>query len=220
MMSAAPPTGSEPKTACSDVQGLLPATGVLPVATVRGPRQAVGLARALVEGGLTSLEITLRTTDALAAIEAVAAYVPACRVLAGTVTTPEHWRAAADAGARLVVSPGLTPRLIGASVDPPVPLIPGVATASEAMAARDLGFSLLKLFPAAPLGGIGLLRAWAGPLPDLCFCPTGGIDGSTYRDYLALDNVRCVGGSWMVPRDELARGDWGAITARARELTT
>ena len=198
---------------------LLASCRVLPVLVVEDPDQAVPLARALVRGGLRNLEITLRTPDALESIRRIAAEVPAARVGAGTVCRPEQLDAVADAGGTFAVSPGLPPALRDAAKGHDLPLIPGIMTPTEAMAAADAGFTALKLFPAEPAGGRALLKALAGPLPELRFCPTGGIGPSTFRDYLALGNVLCVGGSWVAPRNLVQAGDWDGITALASEAS-
>lgn len=192
---------------------------VLPVVTVADAEQGVSLASALAAGGLDVVEITLRSRAALAAIRAVREALPHTLVGAGTVVDAESLGAAERAGAQFAVSPGLTPGLLEASRATPLPWLPGVATASEAMVAAEAGVSLLKLFPIAAIGGRALLRSLYGPLPGLSFCPTGGIDGASYRDYLALPNVPCVGGSWMVPPAALAAGDWAGITRQAREIS-
>jgi 2-dehydro-3-deoxyphosphogluconate aldolase/(4S)-4-hydroxy-2-oxoglutarate aldolase len=192
---------------------------VLPVITVEDAEQGVALVRALAAGGLDVVEITLRTPAALEAIHAVGEAVPAVMVGAGTVLGPESLFAAEQAGAQFAVSPGLTPRLAGAAQAARIPLMPGVATATEAMVAADAGLTLLKLFPAAAIGGIALLRSLFAPLPELSFCPTGGVDAASYQDYLGLPNVLCVGGSWMIPKAALAAGDWADITRRGRELS-
>ena len=165
------------------------------------------------------LEVTLRTPVALAAIEAIRKQVPEAIVGAGTVTRPFELNQAIAAGAVFAVSPGLTGELIAAARNASIPLLPGVMTPSEAMAARDAGFSRLKLFPAQQAGGIGMLKAMAGPLPDLKFCPTGGITPETAADYLRLPNVVCVGGSWLAPEAALASGDWRAVEKLAAAAT-
>ncbi len=191
---------------------------VIPVLVVEEEAHAVPLARALVAGGLPVLEVTLRTPAALAAIEAMAA-VPGAVVGVGTVTQPEGFTQAREAGARFAVTPGLTPALAEAARASGIPLLPGVMTPSELIAARAAGFDALKLFPATQAGGIGMLKALGGPFPDVLFCPTGGITPQSFRDFLALDNVACVGGSWLAPRDALAAGDWDRVTALAREAS-
>jgi len=190
---------------------------VIPVLTVRDADDGVAQARALVAGGLFAIEVTLRTAGALAAIAAIRLSVPGAVVGAGTVLTPEHIVQACEAGARFLVSPGASPRLAQAAAAAPVPFLPGVATASEAMTLMELGFHALKLFPAEAAGGAKLLASLAGPLPDLRFCPTGGIDLARAPSYLALPNVLCVGGSWMLSKTALAAGDYAAVETLARE---
>jgi len=193
--------------------------GVVPVLTIDRVDQAVPLARALVEGGLNVLEITLRTGVALEAIGEMVRAVAGAVIGAGTVLTPEQGAAAMAHGARFLVSPGMTPRLIEAASAWPVPFLPGVATASEAMALADMGYRVLKFFPAEPAGGTAALKAIGAPLADLVFCPTGGIDAAKAPAYLALPNVVAVGGSWVAPAKAVAGGDWTAITALAREAS-
>ena len=190
---------------------------VIPVIVIEDLARAVPLARALVAGGVRVLEVTLRTPAALAAIRAIAGEVPEAIVGVGTLTRPEDFTEARDAGARFGVSPGLTPALIEAAWESGLPLLPGVMTPSDVIAARLAGFRELKLFPARQAGGIGMLQALAGPFPDVTFCPTGGITAETAPEFLVLPNVACVGGSWLTPRDALAAGDWEAITALARQ---
>ncbi|MEQ6291218.1 bifunctional 4-hydroxy-2-oxoglutarate aldolase/2-dehydro-3-deoxy-phosphogluconate aldolase [Vogesella sp. GCM10023246] len=200
-----------------DALNLLRQSPVMPVIVVNDAAVAVDLARALVAGGIRTLEITLRTKAALAAMRRIRDEVPDALVGAGTVRTRAHLEAALDAGAQFGLSPGLTPELAAAARASGVPFIPGVATASEAMRAQDEGFDILKLFPAEAVGGIKLLKALAGPLPELRFCPTGGIDASNAANYLALPNVLAVGGSWLTPEAALAAQDWAKITALAKE---
>ena len=195
------------------------ATRVLPVIALDDARQAVPLARALLAGGIDAMEITLRTAAAIGAIEAVAREVPAMVVGAGTVTQPSDVPRLIDAGARFALSPGCTDALVDAVRATGLPFVPGVMTPSEAMRARDAGFGLLKLFPARVAGGLAWLRAVRGPLPDLRFCPTGGLRPDDLQTYLAEPNVALVGGSWLTPADALAQGDWARITALAREAT-
>lgn len=190
---------------------------VIPVLTVSSVEDGLAQARALAAGGLYAIEVTLRTKSALAAIKAIAQEIPEAVVGAGTIVTAEQIGEAVAAGARFLVSPGASPALAQAAVDSPVPFLPGCATASEAMALRDLGFRALKLFPAEAVSGAKLLASLAAPLPDLRFCPTGGIDLGKAPDYLRLPNVACVGGSWMVPKDALARGDYAVVEMLARE---
>lgn len=202
-----------------DALTLLRQGPVMPVIVVNDAAVAVDLARALVAGGIRTLEITLRTKAALAAMRRIRDEVPDAIVGAGTVRTRAHLEAALDAGAQFGISPGLTPELAAAARASGVPFIPGVATPSEAMHAQDEGFNILKLFPAEAVGGIKLLKALAGPLPELRFCPTGGIDIHSAPNYLALPNVLCVGGSWLTPDDAIAAQDWARITALAREAS-
>ena len=190
---------------------------VIPVVVVDEPATAVPLARALVAGGLPAIEVTLRTATALACIEAIAAEVPDAVVGAGTVLAPEHARAAVAAGAAFLVSPGATPRLLDAMADSGVPYLPGAATASEVMALAERGITEVKFFPAQAAGGVPYLKSLSGPLPDVRFCPTGGIDVATARSYLALPNVACVGGSWLTPADVLSAGAWDRVEELARE---
>ncbi len=189
---------------------------VIPVLTVSSVEDGLAQAKALVAGGLYAIEVTLRTPSALAAIGAIARHVPDAVVGAGTIVSVEQIDEAVAAGARFLVSPGATAALARAAAGSPVPFLPGCATASEAMALRELGFRALKLFPAEAVGGAKLLASLASPLPDLRFCPTGGIDLGKAPDYLKLPNVACVGGSWMLPKDALARRDYAAVEALAR----
>lgn len=190
---------------------------VIPVLTVRDAADGVAQARALVAGGLFAIEVTLRTPGALKAIAAIRAEVPGATVGAGTITTPAQIDEAIAAGAAFLVSPGASPNLAKAAADSPAPFLPGVATASEAMVLMEMGFRTLKLFPAEAAGGVKLLAALAGPLPDLRFCPTGGIDLAKAPTYLSLPNVVCVGGSWMLPKAALAAGDYSSIEKLSRE---
>ncbi|MGX5658372.1 bifunctional 4-hydroxy-2-oxoglutarate aldolase/2-dehydro-3-deoxy-phosphogluconate aldolase [Castellaniella ginsengisoli] len=196
---------------------LLELSPVMPVIVVRDPGTAVDLARALVAGGIRTLEITLRSAAALDAIAAIQAQVPDAVVGVGTVRTPQQLDAALRAGARFGISPGLTENLARAARGSGIPFLPGVSTASEAMRAAELGFLVQKLFPAEAVGGEALLKAWHGPLPDLIFCPTGGIHAGNAARYLALPNVGCVGGSWLTPAAAIEARQWETITALARE---
>ncbi|MEU2870358.1 bifunctional 4-hydroxy-2-oxoglutarate aldolase/2-dehydro-3-deoxy-phosphogluconate aldolase [Streptomyces olivoreticuli] len=203
------PTVTPPR----DVLSLAP---VLPVVVLDDASDAVPLARALVAGGLRAIEITLRTGGALDAIRAVATEVPEAVVGAGTVLTSNQAEAATAAGARFLVSPGWTERLLAAAQEAGVPFLPGVSTASEVMALLERGVREMKFFPAEAAGGTAFLKSLAGPLPAARFCPTGGIGPDTARDYLALPNVGCVGGTWMLPADALAGRDWARVTELAR----
>lgn len=195
---------------------IMHASPVIPVIAIEELQQAVPLARALVKGGIRVLEVTLRTVHGMAAIRAIAEQVPEAIVGVGTLTRPEEFTLALDAGAVFGVSPGLTSSMAEAARTSGLPLLPGVMTPSEALAAREHGFEQMKLFPAMQAGGLGMLKALAGPLPDLVFCPTGGISLETAPQFLALQNVACVGGSWLTPKDAMRSGDWEAITALAR----
>jgi 2-dehydro-3-deoxyphosphogluconate aldolase/(4S)-4-hydroxy-2-oxoglutarate aldolase len=178
---------------------------------------AVPLAQALLAGGIRVLEITLRTPVSVDAIKAIARDVPGAIVGAGTVTSAGELEAVAAAGAVFAISPGLTPELLDAANRGPIPLIPGIATISELMTGMARGYDHFKFFPAGPAGGVKMLQAFAGPFPRITFCPTGGIGAANYREYLALDNVACVGGSWVAPQGAMDQGDWAQITALARE---
>ncbi|NBX06255.1 MAG: bifunctional 4-hydroxy-2-oxoglutarate aldolase/2-dehydro-3-deoxy-phosphogluconate aldolase [Betaproteobacteria bacterium] len=190
---------------------------VIPVIVLNDVAHAVPMARALVEGGIRMLEVTLRTPQALACIEAIAKAVPEAVVGAGTLRSKADAQAAANAGARFAVSPGYTSALGTACRDLGLPLLPGVATGGEIMAAQEDGFSALKFFPALQAGGSAMLKAWSGPFFDVKFCPTGGISLQNAHEFLALPNVLCVGGSWLVPADAMAQGDWARITTLARD---
>jgi 2-dehydro-3-deoxyphosphogluconate aldolase/(4S)-4-hydroxy-2-oxoglutarate aldolase len=178
---------------------------------------AVPLARALARGGITVVELTLRTAAGLGAIERVAAEVPETTVGAGTVTTPEEAAAAQRAGAQFIVTPGAPERLLGAVLDTGLPLLAGASTLTEILRLREHGQQAAKFFPAEASGGAGYLRAVAGPVPDVRFCPTGGITPRNAADYLALPNVGCVGGSWLTPAAAVRSGDWAAIERLAAD---
>lgn len=190
---------------------------VIPVIVLTDAAHAVPLARALVAGGIRMLEVTLRTPAALACIEAMARDVPEAVVGAGTVRSAADAQAAAMAGARFAVSPGYSHALGKACHDLALPLLPGVATGSEIMAAQEDGYTALKFFPALQAGGVAMLKAWQGPFSDVKFCPTGGITATNAPEFLALANVVCVGGSWLTPAELVARGDWAAVTQLARQ---
>lgn len=190
---------------------------VIPVIVIEKIEHAVPLARALVAGGVRVLELTLRTPVALQAIGAIAQEVEGAIIGVGTITRADDFAESIKAGALFGVSPGLTHELIAAARDSGLPLLPGVMTPSDVIAARTAGFTALKLFPAQQAGGVSMLRALGGPFPDVTFCPTGGITAATAPDFLRLPNVACVGGSWLTPPDAIAVGDWGRITAIARE---
>jgi 2-dehydro-3-deoxyphosphogluconate aldolase / (4S)-4-hydroxy-2-oxoglutarate aldolase len=192
---------------------------VIPVIVIDDLAHAVPLAQALVAGGVRVLEVTLRSSVALQAIEAMARAVPEAIVGAGTLRTPADAQAAKDAGATFAVSPGFTPELSAACRALDLPLLPGVSTASEVMMANDHGHHFLKLFPATAVGGLNLLKGFAGPFADVAFCPTGGISLETAPQFLALPNVKVCGGSWLTPKDALLQGDWARITRLAFEAS-
>ena len=190
---------------------------VIPVIVLHDVAHAVPLARALLAGGIRMLEVTLRTPQALACMEAIARDVPEAILGAGTVRRAADAQAAAMAGARFAVSPGYTQAVGRACRDLGLPLLPGVASGSEIMMAQEDGLLLLKFFPAMQAGGVAMLKAWSGPFGDVSFCPTGGVTLQNAAGLLALPNVLCVGGSWLVPADALASGDWAQITQLARD---
>jgi 2-dehydro-3-deoxyphosphogluconate aldolase/(4S)-4-hydroxy-2-oxoglutarate aldolase len=190
---------------------------VIPVIVLADEAHAVALARALVAGGVRMLEVTLRTPVALACIEAIARDVPEAVVGAGTVRSAADAQAAAMAGARFAVSPGYTAGVGRACRELGLPLLPGVATGSEIMAAQEDGYTALKFFPALQAGGVAMLKAWQGPFGDVKFCPTGGVTGGNAGEFLRQPNVLCVGGSWLTPSEIVARGDWDHVTQLARQ---
>jgi 2-dehydro-3-deoxyphosphogluconate aldolase/(4S)-4-hydroxy-2-oxoglutarate aldolase len=189
---------------------------VIPVIVLNDVAHAVPMARALLAGGIRMLEITLRTPQALACMEAIANEVEGAVVGAGTVRSAADAAAAVKAGARFAVSPGYTPAVGRACKDLGLPLLPGVATGSEIMMAQEDGYTELKFFPAMQAGGPAMLKAWSGPFFDVKFCPTGGVTPGNASEFLSLPNVACVGGSWLVPADALAQGDWARIESLAR----
>ncbi len=199
---------------------LLDGQPVIPVIKIDDADDAVPLARALARGGLKAIEITLRTKTALDSIRRAAAEVPEAIVGAGTILDADQFDAAAKAGARFIVSPGLTHDLILAASRSDVPLLPGAITPAEIMTARDAGLDFLKFFPAEQAGGTSFLKALASPFAGIRFCPTGGVSQKNVKDYLGLSNVVCVGGSWVAPDDLVKAKDWTAIEALAREAAT
>jgi 2-dehydro-3-deoxyphosphogluconate aldolase/(4S)-4-hydroxy-2-oxoglutarate aldolase len=199
---------------------LLDLAPVIPVVVIDDVETAVPMARALVSGGLPVIEVTLRTAPALEAIARIANEVPEAQVGAGTIRTTDDIAAALSAGAKFLVSPGTTLSLVEGMDASGLPYLPGAATASEAMALAERGVKELKFFPAEAAGGVAYLKSLQGPLPDVRFCPTGGIRLTTALDYLALPNVGCVGGSWLTPADALAAGDWGRIEKLASEAAS
>ena len=198
-------------------EAALSLTPVLPVAVLADAAAAAPLARALLAGGVRSIEITLRTPAALEAMRVAAKAAPGLVIGAGTVLSEQDLHAAAEAGAAYALSPGATPELLRAARNGPIPLVPGIATASELMLGLEFGYTCFKFFPAEQLGGIAGLKALGAPLPGARFCPTGGIGRDQARAYLALGNVLCVGGSWVAPAQMIAAGDWAGIEALARQ---
>lgn len=200
-----------------NLEQIIEATSVMPVMVVDRVEDAVPLARALVDGGIRVLEITLRTTAGLEAVRTIRAEVPDAIVGVGTISTPQQLEASINAGAQFGVSPGCTPTLLKTIHASQLPFLPGVATTSEVMQALELGFSVQKFFPAVAAGGIKMLESFRGPFPQVAFCPTGGINPQNAADFFKLPNVVCVGGSWLTPKDLIAKGDWAAITRIAAE---
>ena len=203
----------------SSPSSVLDVVPVMPVVVIDDLAHAVPVARALVAGGLPAIELTLRTPVALDAIRAIASEVPEILVGAGTITSPANAQDALDAGAQFLVSPGTTRQLLHAMQDTGLPFLPGTATVSEVLAALEAGCSEMKFFPAAASGGTAFLKAVGAPVPGARFCPTGGITLGSAPSYLALDNVGCVGGSWITPPDALAAGDWDRVTRLAAEAS-
>jgi len=196
---------------------IIDATSVMPVMVVDRPEDAVPLARALVEGGIRVLEITLRTAAGLDAVKAIRQEVPDAIVGVGTIATPAQLEASIAAGAQFGVSPGTTPTLLKAIVESRLPFFPGVATTTEVMQVLEGGLTVMKFFPAVAAGGIKMLESFRGPFPQVRFCPTGGINAQNAPDFFKLPNVVCVGGSWLTPKDLIAAGNWAEITRLAKE---
>lgn len=196
---------------------VLNAGPVVPVIVIKKIEHAVPLAQALLAAGVKVLEVTLRSEVAVDAIRRISEEVPGAMVGAGTVASPEDLAAVTDAGAVFAISPGLTPTLLEAANQGPIALIPGISTASELMFGMEMGYSEFKFFPAEAAGGVRMLKSIGGPFPHITFCPTGGISPENYNDYLALANVACVGGSWIVPSREVETGNWDAITNLAQK---
>lgn len=190
---------------------------VVPVLVIKDVEKAVPLAKALMAGGINVLEVTLRTPVALEVIKKIADEVPDAIVGAGTVTNAQQLKQVVEAGAKFAISPGLTGSLLKAGAEGTIPLIPGISSISDLMTAKDAGYDHLKFFPAEASGGVKAIKSIGGPFPDVAFCPTGGIGPGNYNDYLALPNVRCVGGSWLAPDDAIANDDWAAITQLAKD---
>ena len=197
---------------------VMTSTPVVPVIVVENVEQAINLGKALVAGGVPVLEVTLRTEAALDAIAALREQVPEAIVGAGTVCTREQYIKAVEAGSQFIISPGMTPDLLAVGNEYDVPYLPAVATISDILLGIEYGYDHFKFFPAEINGGVKALKAFAGPLADINFCPTGGVSPANYKDYLALPNVLCVGGSWIVPKDLIDAGKWDEITALAKQL--
>jgi 2-dehydro-3-deoxyphosphogluconate aldolase / (4S)-4-hydroxy-2-oxoglutarate aldolase len=210
-------TTTAPVGSTTDVGQLLEVAPVVPVVVIHDEEQAVPLAKALVRGGIGIIEVTLRTAPALAALERIAREVPDMVVGAGTVTTPAQVDAVRKAGVQFLVTPGSPERLLESALGSGLPLLAGASTVTEMMRLAENGLTGMKFFPAEASGGREYLKAVAGPLPGLRFCPTGGISVETAPSYLALPNVSCVGGSWLTPRDAVEAGDWGRIERLAAE---
>ncbi|MGZ5055388.1 MAG: bifunctional 4-hydroxy-2-oxoglutarate aldolase/2-dehydro-3-deoxy-phosphogluconate aldolase [Methylobacter sp.] len=196
---------------------ILTACPVMPVMVIQNLEDAVPLAKALVAGGITVLEITLRTPIALDAVRLISQEVKDAIVGAGTITTPEQLKAAEEAGAVFAISPGLTPKLLAAANEGNIALIPGISTLSELMLGMEYGLDHFKFFPAEAAGGIPMLKSIAGPIPRVTFCPTGGISPENYNNYLQLSNVACVGGSWLAPVDVVKAKNWAKVTELAKQ---
>ena len=190
---------------------------VVPVLVINDVEKAVPLAKALMEGGIKVLEVTLRTPAAIDVIKRIAQEVPDSLIGAGTVTNAQQLKAVTEAGAKFAISPGMTADLLKAGMEAEIPLIPGISSTSDLMKGKDAGYTHLKFFPAEASGGVKAIKAISGPFPHFTFCPTGGIGPGNYNDYLALKNVVCVGGSWLAPDDAIESGDWSRITQLAKE---
>lgn len=203
----------------TSVSALISTQQVLPVVVIESEAQARGLAQALLDGGVNVIEVTLRHAYGIKAIELIKREFPQMVVLAGTVTAPTQMADVVNAGADAVISPGITDSLLNAAKEQRIPYLPGVASASEVLLAMEYGLQECKLFPATVVGGIGALNAFNAPFSNVRFCPTGGVSSSNYRDFLALPNVMCVGGSWIAPPNKVQSGDWQGITALCKEIT-
>ena len=203
-----------------NIRELMTTAPVIPVIVIDDLKSAVPLAKALVQGGLPVLEITLRSDAAVEAIQLIAEEVPGAIVGAGTVNSESQMHQVQTAGARFAVSPGLTPALANCATELGLPYLPGIMTPCEILMAMENNLDALKFFPAGNAGGAKFLKALAGPFPDIVFCPTGGINAGNKQDYLSLENVLCVGGSWVAPADLVARGQWDEITKLATEASS
>ena len=206
------------RSTMADASAVLRVSPVIPVVTIDDPQDAVPLARALVDGGVKIIELTLRTDSALTSMKLIAEEVPDILVGAGTILTPGQADSAVQAGATFLVSPGVTPALLTHMLALDVPVLPGVATVGEVMAVLEAGLDAMKFFPAGPAGGPSYLAAISAPIPHVQFCPTGGISLATAPDYLKLPNVSCVGGSWLTPAAAVDAKDWGRITALSAQV--
>jgi 2-dehydro-3-deoxyphosphogluconate aldolase/(4S)-4-hydroxy-2-oxoglutarate aldolase len=206
-------------TEIQNVSELLDGQTVVPVVVIDNQNQALGLANALMAGGVNVIEITLRNAYGLTAISEIKNQFPDMLVLAGTVNSVDALQQVADAGVDGVISPGLTDSLLQKAQDLALPYLPGVCTASEILKAIEFGLQECKLFPASIAGGIPALKAFSGPFPSMRFCPTGGISEANYRDFLALGNVMCVGGSWLAPTSAIENEDWSTITSLCSAIT-
>jgi 2-dehydro-3-deoxyphosphogluconate aldolase/(4S)-4-hydroxy-2-oxoglutarate aldolase len=190
---------------------------VVPVLVIDNVEDAVPIAKALLDGGINVLEVTLRTKAAMDVIRTIAKEVPEAYIGAGTVTTREELKAVTEAGAKFAISPGLTADLLQAGKEGSIPLIPGISNISDLMKAKDAGYDHLKFFPAEAAGGVNAIKSIGGPFPNIVFCPTGGISIKNYKEYLALPNVKCCGGSWLAPSDAIKNKQWSVITDLAKE---
>lgn len=200
-----------------NARAILNISPIIPVVSIEDENDALNLANALIEGGINIIEITLRTPAGIKAIEQIAKHLPDMVVGAGTVLNPEQFDAVCNAGAKFVITPGCTPDLLQHIKTQTIPLIPGVATASEIMTAMTYGLDTFKLFPAQIAGGVGALKAFQGPFEEVKFCPTGGVNIANIRDFLQLKNVSCVGGTWIAPKDLIAQKEFGQITKLCKE---
>ena len=201
----------------SSPEEIFAAGPVVPVLVINDVEKAVPLAKALMEGGIKVLEVTLRTPAAIDVIKRIAQEVPDSLIGAGTVTNAQQLKAVVEAGAKFAISPGMTADLLKAGMDSEIPLIPGISSTSDLMKGKDAGYTHMKFFPAEASGGVKAIKSISGPFPDVTFCPTGGIGPNNYNEYLALNNVKCVGGSWLAPDDAIESGDWARITQLAKE---
>jgi len=201
------------------ISDLINGQKVVPVAVLENEEQAIGLSQALLEGGVSVIEITLRSAYAINAIELIKKQFPQMVVLAGTVNVTEQMRAVVDVGVDGIISPGITTSLLSKAEQLNIPYLPGVATASEVLMAIEYGLTECKLFPATVAGGLSALKAFSGPFAEISFCPTGGVSADNYQEFLALPNVVCVGGSWLAPAKLVREGDWQAITQLCKAIS-